>query len=75
MAALFRFSEAQPVQLDSYLPALAQQGIDYLLVCCRRGDRLYQQLQPSSIYTYDYYLIGNHDFSQNQAITLDVRCL
>ena len=75
MAALFRFSESQLAQLDSHLPALAQQGIDYLLVCCRRGDRIYQQLQPSSIYTYDYYLIGNHDFSQNQSITLDVRCL
>ena len=75
MAALFNIREDNLVHVDKLLPDLAAQGIQYLLVCCRRNDIIYQYLRHSSINTYDYYLMGNQDFSAQSSITMDVRCL
>lgn len=74
-AILFNHNATNMDKLNNVLGQLVERQIDYLLVCCRRGDDVYRWLSHYSINTYGYYLLFNYEVKKQDSITIDVRCL
>ena len=61
--------------LNEVLGDLQKKNIDYLMVCCRRNDSIFNSLKKLSINTYPYYLLTDFPVADKDEIELDVRCL
>jgi len=72
---LFNHSPENIIHIQEVLKDLQQNGINYLLVCCRKNDIIYNTLKDISINTYGYYMISDFQLSNKDAVTIDVRCL
>jgi GNAT superfamily N-acetyltransferase len=72
---LFDHTEHNIGQINEVLDHL--QGMDkkFLLVCCRKGDSIYQYLNKYSINTYGYCMATDFPLSGSDGVTMDVRCL
>ena len=61
--------------INNVLQALERTGIAYLLVCCRKGDAVYQALKKYSINTYGYYILTDFPVKREDSVVMNVRCL
>lgn len=74
-ATLFNHTPKNILLINEILDELRGKGVGYLIVCCRRGDTIFETLKPHSIYTYGYFLVADFPLSNADAVTVDVRCL
>jgi GNAT superfamily N-acetyltransferase len=74
-ATLFNHTEENIGTINEVMEHLEGEGIKFLLVCCRKGDSIYEYLKKHSIHTYAYNMLTDFPLSENDTIALDVRCL
>ena len=72
---LFDHTEDNIGQINEVLSHLRNENKKFLLVCCRKGDSIYQYLKKYSINTYGYCMATDFPLSGADAVTIDVRCL
>jgi GNAT superfamily N-acetyltransferase len=61
--------------INGLLDELERNEIKYLMVCCRKDDVIYNAFKRQSINTYNYCLLADFPLSENDEISVDVRCL
>lgn len=74
-ATLYRHTAQNIIHINGVLEQLEKKGVNYLLVCCRKSDIIYNTLKKMSINTYGYYLLSDFSLNNKDAVTIDVRCL
>ena len=74
-ATLFDHNGHNIEHINLVLNDLRKKGIDYLLVCCQKNDGIYKFLKSSSINTYNYCIVTDFAVNNDDAVTIDVRCL
>ena len=74
-ATLFDFDESNFYELNEVLEQLQEDGIQYLNVCCQKGDFVWQTLKPIAINAYPYSLVGTFKTTPTDEIAIDVRSL
>ncbi|HVG15851.1 MAG TPA: GNAT family N-acetyltransferase [Chitinophagaceae bacterium] len=74
-ATLFNHTEENIGGINEVMEHLNGEGIRFLLVCCRKGDSMYDHLKKYSINTYAYNMITDFPLYEKDEIALDVRCL
>ena len=61
--------------LNDVFEYLEKSSIQYLAVCCRKGDHYYRNLRSSAINSTEYRVLANFPLRDADSLTLDVRCL
>lgn len=61
--------------LNDLFEYLEKSSIQYLAVCCRKGDHYYRNLRSSAINSTEYRVLANFPLQDADSLTLDVRCL
>jgi len=61
--------------INRILEEIERKGIGQLLVCCRKGDAIYQSLKGIAINRYHYGLVTDFPVSDSDQVNIDVRCL
>lgn len=61
--------------LNDLFEYLQQLGIQYLVVCCLKGDYYYRNLRRLAINSLGYRVLGNFPLQPSDSLTVDVRCL
>ncbi|TXH21201.1 MAG: hypothetical protein E6Q95_04220 [Chitinophagaceae bacterium] len=74
-ATLFNHNSGNINSVGEVLNDLKNQGIHYLLICCKKNDAIYNYMKPYSINTYNYYLVSDFCLKDSDSVSLDVRCL
>ena len=74
-ATLYDHTPERIAGINEILEHLEARGIQHLLVCCRKNDYIYSVLKNQSIHTYSYCLVSDFMISDDDKITIDVRCL
>jgi GNAT superfamily N-acetyltransferase len=74
-ASLFGCTPENAHRIDEVLQYLQNKGVNYLSVCCSKGDFLYTLLKPLAINEYSYTLLSTFPTSPEDDIVVDVRCL
>jgi hypothetical protein len=74
-ATLFDHTPENINHISEVLEELEQKGVNYLLVCCRRKDGLYNTLKKISVNTYGYYILSDFLLDKQDSVAIDVRCL
>ena len=74
-ATLFNHTPENIIHISEVLEELKQKGVNYLLVCCRRKDSLFNTLKKISVNTYGYFLLTDFMLEKQDSVTMDVRCL
>ena len=72
---LFNHSEQNIDKINEVLQHLDKNEKRFLIVCCRKGDSIYNYLKPYSINTYHYYMLTDFALSIKDHLEIDVRCL
>ena len=62
-------------KINEVLQHLDKNEKRFLIVCCRKGDSIYNYLKPYSINTYHYYMLTDFALSIKDHLEIDVRCL
>jgi len=74
-ATLFNHTQENIQHINDVLEELEKKGINYLMVCCRRKDSLFNTLKKLSVNTYGYLIISDFMLRKQDALSIDVRCL
>jgi len=74
-ATLFNHTEQNISSINEVLLNLEAKEKKFLLVCCRKGDSVYNHLKSYSINTYHYYMLTDFALSKKDKLAIDVRCL
>jgi hypothetical protein len=74
-ATLFNHSVENIESINEVLQHMQADGKGFLLVCCCKGDGIYNYLNQYSINTYEYYMLADFPLSGKDNISVDVRCL
>ncbi len=61
--------------LNDLLDHLQKLGIQYLVVCCLKGDYCHRNLRRLAVNSLDYRILVNFPLKPSDSLTLDVRCL
>ena len=75
IASLYDIHNLQVGEFNAAMRELQSEGIEYLNVCCTKGDYVYNTLKPLSIFRYDYNLVATLELDPKDQIKFDVRCL
>lgn len=60
--------------INDMLRDLQAEEVDFLMVCCRKGDEIYNSLKSISIDETRYLVGANFPIHENDTISMDVRC-
>ena len=74
-ATAFDLHPEKLLLLNELLEHLQQRGIQFLAVCCLKGDCYYRNLRALAINSMDYRILGNLPLQPSDSLTIDVRCL
>lgn len=74
-ATLYNHSPTTISRINTILETLQKEGVNQLLVCCCKGDSIYNSLKKKSINTYPYCLVSDFELKPTDKLTIDVRCL
>ena len=74
-ATLFNYDYSNFHQLNTVLEQLQEENIQYLNVCCQKGDFVWKALKSLAINAFPYTLMSTFETSPENKIELDVRCL
>ena len=74
-AALFGHCTENIAGINTVLEKLQLEGIDQLLVCCRKGDAIYRAVKEIAIYRYQYFVAADFELRDTDELTIDARCL
>lgn len=61
--------------LNDLFEHLQKSSIQYLAVCCRKGDPYHQNLRSLAVNSMEYRVLANFPLRASDSLTLDVRCL
>lgn len=61
-------------RVNDILEQLEKEGVDYLMICCQRGDEIYNSVKPIAIDETRYVLGANFPLKKEDDIKIDVRC-
>lgn len=74
-ASLYGHTEKNVQDINIVLNHLHAEKINYLMVCCRKNDSIYNYLKRNSINTYSYYILADFELLSKDNLAIDVRCL
>ena len=74
-ATLFDYRYDALRNINETLAYLEQHQVNYLNICCRKGDPVYRLLRPMSLNRYPYFILSTFDFEDDEAVNIDVRVL
>lgn len=74
-ATLFNHTQENIIHINDALTELESIGVNYLMVCCRKNDLVFNTLQNDAINCISYYILSDFTLNKTDEITIDVRCL
>ena len=74
-ATLYNHNTQNVLYINEVLDELEKSGVNYLMVCCRKKDAIYNVLKEHSISTSSYYILSDFLLKKEDEVSIDVRCL
>jgi hypothetical protein len=74
-ATLFNHTQKNIIYVNDLLSELESSGINYLMVCCKKNDAIFNALKSSAINCMEYYMLCDFPVNKTDEVTIDVRCL
>ena len=74
-ATLFDFNTKNIVNINCAIERLNEMGIQFLNICCTKGDSIYKMLKPHAINILDYGMMSTGNIQSGSDLKMDVRCM
>lgn len=74
-STLFNHTTDNIIHINDVLTELESNGVDYLMVCCRKNDMIFNVLKNDAINRTGYCILSDFALNKTDKISIDVRCL
>lgn len=74
-STLFNHTTDNIIHINEVLTELEGNEVDYLMICCRKNDKIFNVLKNDAINRTGYCILSDFALNKTDKISIDVRCL